>query len=56
MAQASSRLYTAMTGGHPFVWFRGGSELSIVFFLICAYFVIHGAGPLSVDHNRGQEL
>jgi putative oxidoreductase len=48
--------YTAMTGGHPFVWFKGGSELSIVFFLIAAYFVIHGAGPLSVDRKIGREF
>jgi putative oxidoreductase len=48
--------YTAMTGGHPFVWFKGGSELSIVFFLIAAYFVIHGAGPMSVDRKARREF
>ena len=48
--------YTAMTGGHPFVWFKGGSELSIVFFLISAYFVINGAGPLSVDRKASREF
>jgi putative oxidoreductase len=48
--------YTVMTGAHPFVWFKGGSELSIVFFLICAYFVIHGAGPMSVDRKLGREF
>ncbi len=48
--------YTATTGGHPFVWFKGGSELSIVFFLISVYFVIHGAGALSVDRKIGREF
>ena len=48
--------YTSMTGGHPFVWFKGGSELSIVFFLISAYFVIHGAGLFSVDRKLDREF
>jgi putative oxidoreductase len=48
--------YTANTGAHPFVWFKGGSELSIVFFLISAYFVVHGAGPISLDRKVGREF
>ena len=48
--------YTSNTGAHPFVWFKGGSELSIVFFLISAYFVVHGAGPLSLDRKAGREF
>lgn len=48
--------YTSTTGGHWFVWFKGGSELSIVFFLLSAYFVIHGAGPISFDRKIGKEF
>jgi putative oxidoreductase len=48
--------YTAKTGGHWFVWFKGGSELSIVFFIVSGYFVIHGAGPISLDRNRDREF
>jgi putative oxidoreductase len=48
--------YTSMTGGHPFVWFRGGSELSIVYLLIGAYFLIHGAGPMSLDSKQAKEF
>lgn len=48
--------YTINTGAHPFVWFKGGSELSIVFFLISAYFVVKGAGPLSLDRKAGREF
>lgn len=48
--------YTATTGAHPFVWLKGGSEFAIVLFLIAAYFVIHGAGPISLDRKVGREL
>ena len=48
--------YTINTGAHPFVWFKGGSELSIVFFLISAFFVVQGAGPLSLDRKLGREF
>ena len=48
--------YTANTGAHPFVWFKGGSELSIVFFLISAYFTVQGAGPMSLDRKIGREF
>lgn len=48
--------YTATTGGHWFVWFKGGSELSIVFFIISAYFAVHGAGPISVDRKAAREF
>jgi putative oxidoreductase len=48
--------YTAKTGAHPFVWFKGGSELSIVFFLMAAYLTIRGAGPISFDRRIGREF
>ena len=48
--------YTMKTGGHWFVWFKGGSELSIAFFLISAYFTIVGAGPISLDRKIGMEF
>jgi putative oxidoreductase len=48
--------YTSMTGGHPFVWFRGGSELSIVYLLIGVYFLIHGAGPMSLDRKQAKQF
>jgi putative oxidoreductase len=46
--------YTSTTGG--FIWFRGGSEYSIVILLISVYYLIHGAGPLSLDHKRGRQF
>jgi putative oxidoreductase len=48
--------YTWMTGAHPFVWFRGGSELSIVYLLIGVFFLIHGAGPWSIDRKQPKEF
>jgi putative oxidoreductase len=48
--------YTSMTGAHPFVWFRGGSELSIVYLLIGIFFLIHGAGPWSIDRKQSREF
>ena len=41
--------YTTSAGGHPFIWFRGGSEYSIVIGLIAFYYLINGAGPWSAD-------
>lgn len=48
--------YTVSTGAHPFVWFRGGSELSIVYLLIGFYFAVHGAGPWSLDRKQEKEF
>jgi putative oxidoreductase len=48
--------YTVNTGAHPFVWFRGGSELSIVYLLIGFYFMIHGAGAWSLDRKQAKEF
>jgi putative oxidoreductase len=48
--------YTVSTGAHPFVWFRGGSELSIVYLLIGFYFLVHGAGAWSLDRKQAKEF
>jgi putative oxidoreductase len=48
--------YTSSTGAHPFIWFRGGSEYSIVIGLIAFYYLIHGAGPWSVDRRLNREF
>ena len=48
--------YTMSTGGHPFVWFKGGSEYAIAIGLVSFYFLIRGAGPWSLDHKLGREF
>ena len=46
--------YTSVTGG--FIWFRGGSEFSLVILFISFYYLIHGAGPLSLDRKLDREF
>jgi putative oxidoreductase len=46
--------YTSVTGG--FIWFRGGSEYSLVILFISFYYLIHGAGPLSLDHKNSRQF
>jgi putative oxidoreductase len=48
--------YTASTGGHPFVWFRGGSEYALLIGLVAFYILINGAGPWSVDSKMKKEF
>jgi putative oxidoreductase len=46
--------YTATVSG--FIWFRGGCEYSLAILFISFYYLIHGAGPLSVDRKIGREF
>ena len=46
--------YTSTTGG--FIWFRGGSEYSLVILFISVYYLMHGAGTLSLDRKLGREF
>jgi putative oxidoreductase len=46
--------YTATTNG--FIWFRGGCEYSLEILFIAFYYLIHGAGPISLDRNMRREF
>jgi putative oxidoreductase len=46
--------YTSVNSG--FIWFRGGCEYSLTILFISFYYLINGAGPLSLDHKRGREF
>jgi len=46
--------YTSVTAG--FVWFRGGSEYALTILFISLYYLINGAGSLSLDRIRGREV
>ena len=46
--------YTSVNSG--FIWFRGGSEYSLAILFISFYYLVNGAGPLSLDHKRGREF
>jgi putative oxidoreductase len=46
--------YTATVSG--FIWFRGGCEYSLAILFISFYYLIHGAGPISVDSNMRREF
>jgi putative oxidoreductase len=48
--------YTMNAGGHPFIWFRGGSEYAILIGLVSFYIFINGAGPWSVDRKQAKEF
>jgi len=46
--------YTSVTAG--FIWFRGGCEYALTILFISVYYLINGAGLLSLDHKRGREF
>ena len=46
--------YTTVNSG--FIWFRCGCEYSLTILFISFYYLINGAGPLSVDRKRGREF
>jgi putative oxidoreductase len=46
--------YTSVNSG--FIWFRGGCEYSLTILFISFYYLINGAGPLSLDRKRGREF
>ena len=46
--------YTATTAG--FIWFRGGCEYALTILFISFYYLINGAGPISIDRKRGREF
>ena len=46
--------YTATMSG--FIWFRGGCEYSLAILFISFYYLIHGAGPISLDRKIGREF
>jgi putative oxidoreductase len=46
--------YTATNSG--FIWFRGGCEYSLAILFIAFYYLIHGAGPISLDRKIGHEF
>ena len=46
--------YTATVSG--FIWFRGGCEYSLAILFISFYYLIHGAGPISLDRKVGREF
>jgi putative oxidoreductase len=48
--------YTASTGGHWFVWFRGGMEFAALIGLVSFYILINGAGPWSADKRQAKEF
>ena len=46
--------YTSVTSG--FTWFRGGCEYPLTILFISFYFLVNGAGPLSLDKKRRLEF
>ena len=46
--------YTATVSG--FIWFRGGCEYSLAILFISFFYLIHGAGPFSLDRKIGSEF
>jgi putative oxidoreductase len=46
--------YTSVSSG--FIWFRGGCEYALTILFISTYYLINGAGPLSLDRQRGHEF
>jgi putative oxidoreductase len=46
--------YTSVNSG--FVWFRGGCEYALTILFISFYYLINGAGPLSLDRKLGREF
>jgi len=48
--------YTASTGAHWFIWFRGGLEFALLIGLVSFYLMIKGAGPWSVDKLQAKEF
>ena len=46
--------YTATVSG--FIWFRGGCEYSLAILFISFFYLIHGAGPFSLDRKIGREF
>jgi putative oxidoreductase len=46
--------YTSVNSG--FIWFRGGCEYSLAILFISIYYLINGAGPLSLDRRAGREF
>lgn len=46
--------YTSVNSG--FIWFRGGCEYSLAILFISFYYLVNGAGPLSLDRKRGREF
>jgi uncharacterized membrane protein YphA (DoxX/SURF4 family) len=46
--------YTSVNSG--FIWFRGGCEYPLTILFILLYYLINGAGPLSLDRKRGHEF
>jgi putative oxidoreductase len=46
--------YTSVNSG--FIWFRGGCEYSLAILFISFYYLINGAGPLSLDRKAGREF
>ena len=39
-----------------FIWFRGGCEYSLAILFISFYYLIHGAGPISLDRKLRHEF
>lgn len=48
--------YTASTGAHWFIWFRGGLEFALLIGLVSFYFTAKGAGPWSLDKRMQKEF
>jgi putative oxidoreductase len=46
--------YTSVTSG--FTWFRGGCEYALTILFISFYYLINGAGLVSLDRKRGREF
>ena len=46
--------YTSVNSG--FIWVRGGCEYPLTILFIFFYYLINGAGPLSLDRKRGHEF
>ncbi len=46
--------YTSTMAG--FIWFRGGSEYALTILFIALYYLIHGAGSISLDRKIGKEF
>ena len=46
--------YTSATNG--FIWFRGGREYSLAILFISFYYLVHGAGQISVDSKLRHEF
>jgi putative oxidoreductase len=48
--------YTASTGAHWFIWFRGGLEFALLIGLVSFYIMVNGAGPWSLDKKQAKEF